>query len=142
MDGGQIKYVWTDAWVLQAVIYASKNGGADLRNIIAFGDTINQAVFRPEELESGLYRLAKGGWIEDLGKKFQPSQKTRAAYAEIPKDGWSLVQEMELVAEFLGLPNVDYQNQPCPNPENRFSYPGFTEARFDAAVKKYRAGEP
>lgn len=140
MNEDGIRYIWTDAWVLQAVIYADKSGGADLRGIIAAGDTINQAVFRREELESGLYRLAEGGWIEDLGKKFRPAAKARSEHAKIPQNCWSMAQEMELIAGFLGVAGAGPANEPSPHPENKYRYPGFSEKKFQAAVQKYLSG--
>jgi hypothetical protein len=47
----------SDAWVLLAIIYASRSGPATLDKIIAAGDAINVAIFPPNELEGGLGSL-------------------------------------------------------------------------------------
>jgi len=48
-------YLWTDAWLLLSIIYASRHEGATLKYIIGYGDALNHAIFRMEEVESGLY---------------------------------------------------------------------------------------
>ena len=76
-EKSRIKYCVSDAWLLASIEFAGGKNGADIRNIIAAGDYMDHATFLEKEFEEGLYRLSKGGWIEEVGDRFRVSKKFR-----------------------------------------------------------------
>jgi hypothetical protein len=67
MNSDEITYNSTDAWLLLAIVYASRDEPATLEQIIDAGDAINHASFTQAELEGGLARLVAGGYIAKKG---------------------------------------------------------------------------
>lgn len=136
MTDDQIHYLWTDAWLLLSILIAPTDGPADLRSIISAGDYIDRSIFRSEELESGLYRLTRGGYIEEVKSGFVPTLAARDAYERIARETRILRRRLKALKSYLGV----RPHQPgdlVPDPENQHSYPGFTEERYSAALKNY-----
>ena len=128
-----IQYYWTDAWLLLAIIYASGGGDATLDRIIGAGDTIEHAIFNPEELESGFYRLTEGGFVEEKDGVFSATDKVLKAYAETSTPRRSMAKELEDMEHLLGA--TSYSSEP--NPKNNLKYPGFSTELYETAVSKY-----
>ena len=139
MTDDQIQYLWTDAWLLLSILIAPTVGPADLRSIIAAGDYIDHSIFRSEELESGLYRLTHGGHVEEVEGGFVPTQATRDAYRRIAGETRALRRQFGALESYLDV-RPHQPGDPIPDPGNRYSYPGFTEERYSAAVKRYLEG--
>jgi hypothetical protein len=58
------RFLWSDVWVLQAVIAASSQASpSPLDTLIATADAINHAVLTREELNGALGRLSRAGYI-------------------------------------------------------------------------------
>ena len=127
-----ISYNWSDAWVLLAIINASRKGDATLTDIIASGDAINFAVFAPEVLESGLARLTEGGYIEETNGIFRPT-KAALAYAKNSSKRRPAHKELKDVEAMLGAPTATAK-QPS---ANDLRYPGFSAAMYEDAVTRY-----
>jgi hypothetical protein len=96
-----VSYVPTDAWVLYAVIHASKSEPASLAKVIAVGDYYNHAVFTDDELYGGLERLKSGGWVVSKQHTFSISNKCIDIYFGISAKKLSCFDEMKMLAEKL-----------------------------------------
>jgi hypothetical protein len=73
-------YLPSDAWLLLAILLASREKPASLDQIIAAGDFINHAIFNPDELERGLSRLSAGRLIKERQGKFTVTRKVSGYY--------------------------------------------------------------
>ena len=129
----EIQFHWSDAWLLLAIVYASRTGDASLDKIIAAGDAINHSIFTPSELESGLARLVAGGYIEQKVGVFSPCLKT-LAYRKSRRRGRAMLSELKDVATMLRARDA-LAEQPS---ANNLDYPGFSIAAYEEAVEKYR----
>lgn len=130
-----IKYQWSDAWLLHSIILAKKRDGATLDRIFYYGDGINKAVFTKEELGSGLYRLETGGYIEEENYKFIPTKKAVKAYKKAKGFFKSLFDVTNSLANILEAgPDI-----PPPNSNNNLEYPGLTTTRYEAAITEYKS---
>lgn len=126
----KIEYNWSDAWLLLAIIYAG-SGGATLERIIAVGDGINHAIFNPDELESGLFRLTSGGYVKEKSGVFSATSKVKRAHAASPHR--AIHKQLEYIEKFIGAAPYTSE-QPH---SNNMRYAGFSAAAYDEAVKKY-----
>jgi len=68
-------FVWSDAWVLLALIWARKPVGR--KGIVATGDFLNHAIMNDSELEGGLRRLQSAGYIVETKTGFDLAAKGR-----------------------------------------------------------------
>jgi hypothetical protein len=137
MSKKQLQFVASDAWLLLAIILASGNDAADLSEIVAAGDGINHAIFTEDEMESGLYRLRSGGYIEESNGRFKPSSPTAERYRLVCEKARAVLKQMDLVSDFIGATPWEF-GKAFPRPENRFRYPGFTSEKFRDAVRTYQ----
>jgi hypothetical protein len=119
----------SDAWVLLAIIYASRSGPATLDKIIAAGDAINVAIFLPNELEGGLARLTAGGYITEHDGTFAPTDKA-LAYSGSSRYRRAMLKELRDVQRMLASRSTE--------PPDGVKYPGFLEVAYDEAIEKYR----
>lgn len=128
-----IKYRWTDAWLLASIALAGKDKPAELWEILYHGDLLNRTIFTPEEIESGLVRLTKGGWIEEkndlhfiVTNKFSKMRIKIVGIASIFKLRKILQAEPWT------------KDEPMPHPDNNLQYPGITREILIDALKKYK----
>jgi hypothetical protein len=128
-----VPHNWSDAWLLLAIIYADKQGGATLDKIIAAGDAINVAVFSPTELESGLARLTGSAFIEENAGQFVPTKKAQLQ-TKLGNTRRSMHNELKDVAKLLGCPGA-IDDQPS---QDNLRYPGFSISVYEDAVETYR----
>jgi len=93
----------SDAWLLLAVIYASTDEPANLAQIIAAGDYINQAIFTLRELKGGLARLSRQGYIKDHdGLKISVTDKILTPYHDFSKKKRRVSYELDFVRKTIG----------------------------------------
>ena len=114
-----------------AIIYAGE--AATLEKIIGAGDWINHAVFNPDELESGLARLAAGGFIKEKNKTFSATLKVRRAYAKTTTPRRAVDKELNDIEQFIGAATATGE-QPQPND---LEYDGITPEELQKAFDKY-----
>ncbi|MBI4125667.1 MAG: hypothetical protein HY466_07050 [Deltaproteobacteria bacterium] len=129
MNNDQIRYRWSDAWLLVAIGTAAMEGPAEFWQIIAAGDAINHAIFTREEFESGLCRLVKGGWIRGIDGRFELTKKLKS------RKNVSL--SIKNIAQLLDA-RPWAPGEIIPHPNNRLNYPGFSSDAFTQAIKKYK----
>jgi hypothetical protein len=133
MASDNVLHNWSDAWLLLAIIYANKQGAATLDKIIAAGDAINVAIFTAAELESGLARLARSGFIEENAGLFAPSTKTQF-HTKLGHTRRSIHNKLKDVEKLLGCPSA-LDDQPS---EDNLRYSGFSLSVYEDAVESYR----
>lgn len=126
-------YNWSDAWLLLAIIYASKEGEARLEKIIAAADAIDHAVFEPDEFESGLARLTSGGYIKEKNGTFTATDKVMRAYKKTTSPRRAIHKELKDIEELIGAASAT-SNQPH---ENILKYAGFSIEAYNEAVDRY-----
>lgn len=126
------RYNWSDAWLLLAIVYAGR-GKATLEKIIAVGDGIEHAIFNADELESGLARLTAGGFIREKNGVFSATTKVMKSYAKTTTPRRAIHKELEDMEKLLGAAPFA-SAQPS---DNSLKYDGFSQVRFDEAIKAY-----
>lgn len=130
-------YFASDAWLLLSIILSAGAGPASLEKIIAAGDYINHAIFTEGEMEGGLDRLSRGGYIEEVNGLFKPTSLTLEKYEEILGKKKQLLTQLELLRELIGAKPWGYAESDS-QAEKRYQYPGFTREGFAEAVKAYQ----
>jgi hypothetical protein len=139
-----LEFEASDAWLLLAIIYAAADkDGVSLDQIVGAGDFINHAIFTNDEMESGFYRLTRGGYVEEVDGNFRPTKLALNKYNEISKKKKrAVLGQLDLLRESIGAKPVVF-GVSFPRPENEYSYPGLTTEKLAQAVEKYhkRAAE-
>lgn len=134
MNEGTVLFNWSDAWLLLSIGVAGQSGPATLEKIIAAGDRINFAIFKADELESGLVRLAQAGYILANAGGFSLTDKVKAHAELFQADQPSIHKRLSEVQTLLGAaPAPD--EQPC---VNNLKYPGFSQKAYEDAVVSYQ----
>lgn len=95
-------YEWSDAWLLLAIIYASRHEPATLAKVIAAGDAINHAIFTPAELDQGLARLSRGGYVDEFDGTLVPLTKA-FEYQVTDRKPRQWLDELRAVQEMLNV---------------------------------------
>ena len=94
-------FVWSDAWLLLAVIYAGRP--ADRETLRRFGDGINHALLSDEELEGGLQRLQAAEYVAESDQGFQPTPVVLDWYQRNSPPRARIHKDLERVEGFLGV---------------------------------------
>jgi len=131
-----MKYIWSDALILLAVIYAGREKPAALSDVIAAADYIQHAIVSYEEMEGALARLTAGGYIINDGGVLTPSDKTITYFLSITKPRRSVQKDKEDIEKFLGVvpPYSELESQSI---KQTPSYPSLTRDLFNKAVEDY-----
>jgi hypothetical protein len=88
-------FEWSDAWILAAVIWASDGEApVPLWRLIAIADALNKAILSRDELEVGIGRLARAGYVRAAPDGFEATPTALALKAPGPP--------MEIVARAIG----------------------------------------
>ena len=123
----------TDAWLLQALLYSGAlTDGAELRDVIALGDGIRDAIFSADELRSGLSKLRAAGFLrEEEGRFFVLG----AARTLGQREKLSMGEHGKEVAAFLATVKVRAGDLRVENPDD--PYPELTDERVELATRAY-----
>lgn len=97
-------FKYADAWILLAIIYASKTGVATLSKIIDFGDAINHAIFTMEELEGGLFRLIDAGYISESEDGYKITKRTNNLFSNFSLKNKSVLKHINFIRNKLNSP--------------------------------------
>src|SRR5690348_3409317 len=68
------QFLWSDAWLLQAIVLASGAGPATLAQVIGAADAVNHALLTSDELHGGLLRLTTGGFVAETDERFSVTE--------------------------------------------------------------------
>jgi hypothetical protein len=131
-------YLWSDAWLLTAIYGASLGGEPTLARVIGTGDYINHAIFTLSELNGGLSRLERGGFISIVDEIYTLTTLGRDATVADPEAKGGVVNQMATVRDRLGAAPWGPRTNPndAADPENPKVY--VTEDMFQNAFKAYR----
>src|SRR5687767_13486263 len=66
-----IPFVWSDAWLLHAILVAAKEDEATLEDVIGAADFLNHAILTFDEIDGGVARLSRAGLITAQNARFQ-----------------------------------------------------------------------
>ena len=70
---GAFAHKSSDAWVLLAILYAGRDGGADLADVVGCADGINHAILSYGELQNALFKLTADGLVRHENGRFSPT---------------------------------------------------------------------
>lgn len=90
-----IKFSWHDCWVLLSI--PNRKEGSKLREIVRTGDVLNHAVPTEKEMETGLTKGLRTGFISKQGDNFYLTPKFHKVNAGTmkAKGGWfSLIDKL------------------------------------------------
>lgn len=129
-------FLWSDAWLLQAIALASSSGPATLAQIIGAADAVNHALLTSDELHGGFVRLTSGGFVAESDARFAITELVPATIvAQIRASGWQrgrrIATEFLHAEEWTGEKNVR-------DPRNQVLYAGLTAERLHEAEHEYR----
>jgi hypothetical protein len=125
-----MKYLWSDAWLLEAIIYANKGGQGTLDRILVCADGINHTLILEDELESGLARLTAGGLICETEGCFSATELLPRKM--IRKIGENTNKDLQTLERYLQAePRNPAKN--ARDPRNKLKYPGLTRNRLAEA---------
>lgn len=127
-----IPFTPSDVWLLVSIALAETRPPVRLTDIIFAGDSINKAVFTPQELRRGLSKLTQAGYVRDAGGIYSLTDEGRALVHNPRREGWMTIRhriEKRLAATADGDgPRVE---------DARFPYPSVTDDAVAKAVKEY-----
>ena len=133
------RFLWSDAWLLQAILYASREGPAPLPMVIGAADFINHAILTCEELSGGLARLSLEGLVAVSPAGFGTACSGRALRFLHARENRKYARDLgHDIERWLGT--APYRERREPVQSDLLRYPGLTREVCDAAVAGYRAG--
>ena len=131
-----MNYLWSDAWLLQAIALAARERRATLAQVIASADAVNHALPTSDELHGGLSRLTAGGFVHEIEDRFDLTNLVPAEIRSIIlESGWQ--EGRQAAAELLGAEEWTPRKN-VRDPRNQVVYPGLTIGRIRAAEREYR----
>lgn len=128
------EYYPSDAWLLHTILLASGPDGATLKDMIAVGDVLNHAIFTANELNAGLERLIRGGWVK-LSRLDNPMPTALATetHAKLSGSPFSVTFQWK---KRLGVPKDEKPNAAIDVPPA--GTPRYSERDISLAYEAYR----
>ena len=87
---------------MYSILVAARNGEATLADVIEAGDVINHAIFMPNEINGGLGRLERAGFVTLSGGSIRPSQTAIDLYASARIGSKYAMDVMTHLGELMG----------------------------------------
>ncbi|HKS06507.1 MAG TPA: hypothetical protein VJR92_09370 [Gemmatimonadaceae bacterium] len=126
MEQGDLKFEWYDAWILAAVAWSAEGDAPiPLWKLIWTADALNKAIVTRGELECGIGRLVRAGFVEVAPEGFKAMPKALALVAPGPP--------MEIVSKAIGAQEWSSQAE-FPR---ALGATYVTAEAYDKALKKY-----
>jgi hypothetical protein len=125
------EYLWSDAWLLQAIIHSNLRGDGSLDQILMEADSIQITPILHDELESGLVRLTNGGFIIEHDEKFSPTGKVPEEMRLGLKPAY---RDLEPIRAFLRAEPWSSANS-VRDPRNNLKYSGLSKERLHKVEK-------
>ncbi|MBI4846531.1 MAG: hypothetical protein HY810_08730 [Candidatus Omnitrophica bacterium] len=136
---GKNSFKYADAWLLLSIIYASEKKAASLSEIIAYGDSINHAIFTIEELQGGFFRLINSGYIIEHGNKYRVIDTMVGDYKKFVIKNKSVIKQLAFIQKKLNSPAWSEEYDPLTANEDG-SYEKINKNVFEVAYKEYYNG--
>src|SRR5712692_7191706 len=132
----EITFLWSDAWILQAIALASKADAATLAQVLGSADAVNHALPTNDELHGALFRLTAGGFVEEVERRFRLTSRVPGEVVATIVGG-GLDRGRDAASKFLGAEPWSVEKN-VRDPRNRVQYPGLTDEWIHAADREYR----
>ena len=133
---GTMRFLWSDAWLLQAIALASRKEPATLADLLAAADAVNHALPTSEELHGALSRLGVGGFVEKVDDRFRLTSRVPAEIRNaMSEGGWLRGRD---AASALLEAEAWSPRTNVGDPRNDVTYPGLTPERIRRAEREYR----
>jgi len=127
MDESDFKFDWYDAWILAAVVWATEEDApVPLWRLIATADALNKAIVSRGELECGIGRLIRAGFVCVAPDGFKAMPRALALKAPGPP--------MEIVSKAIGAQEWSPQSE---MPQTQGAAYVSVDA-YNKALKKYK----
>jgi len=130
------EYLWSDAWLFQALALATHAGPATLAQIIAAADAVNHTLPTFDELHGAFARLTAGGLVTEVQERFATTERVPVATITSIRNS-SLHRGRRIASEFLGAEEWTREKN-VRDPRNQVVYEGLTDERIHAAEREYR----
>ena len=131
-----MKFLWSDAWLLQAIALASRSGPATLADLLTAADAVNHALPTDDELHGALSRLGAGGFVEEVDDRFRLTSLVPPEVRDAMREGgWQ--RGREAASALLGAEAWSPQAN-VGDPRNDVTYPGLTADRIRDAERERR----
>jgi hypothetical protein len=129
-------YLWSDAWLFQAIAIASSKRPATLAEVLAASDAVNHALPTDGELHGALVRLTEGGLVEEVEQRFRLSERVPANITTaIISSGWQ--SGRAAASAYLGAEDWSAETN-TRDSRNNVSFPGLTPERIRRADRDRR----
>ena len=128
-------YLWSDAWLLQAVALASQANAATLDEVLGAADAVNHAMPTCDELHGALVRLTAGGVVEEVEERFRLTGRVPADISAALVGGRQ--SGRDAASKYLGAEDWSPERN-VRDPRNNVQYPGLTPERIRRAERRYR----
>jgi len=133
-DGGF--YLWSDAWLFQAIGIASQKRPATLAEVLAAADDVNHALPTDDELHGALVRLTEGGFVEETEQRLRLTDRVPTDIrAALINSGWKTGRAA--AAAYLGSEDWTTETN-TRDPRNNVRFPGLTAERIRRADRDRR----
>ena len=129
-------FTHTDVWLLQAILYSSREEAAMLRDIIAVGDGINKAIFAPGELQQGFDRLIKANLITCSDNMFSLSDSARNKLSHLLTDEITVFEARDEISKMIGATPWS-SKEPIPEFDPNYKPSFFTLRDYKKAYRNY-----
>jgi len=96
------RFWWSDAWLLLAIGYSNDKGASSLAHVIGVADAIQHAVLTWEEVDGGLFRLGKAGYVTVRDEKVSLTQQGRAILGGLREN--TVLKRQDELSRAIGAP--------------------------------------
>jgi len=97
------RFLWSDAWMFLAIGLANDKGPSSLARVIGAADAIQHAVMTWEEVDGGLFRLGKAGYVEVRDGKVSLTQKGRTIFEGLRAK--TIIERQQELSIAIGAPS-------------------------------------
>jgi hypothetical protein len=130
------QFLWSDAWLFQAIALASQAGPARLSQVIGAADGVNHALPTVDELHGALVRLTAGGFVSEAEERFTITELVPlVTLSSIRNSG--LQAGRRVASKFLRAEEWTPERN-TRDPRNQVVYEGLTDERLHKAEREYR----
>jgi len=131
-----MRFLCSDAWVLQAVIRASRAGAPTLADLLGAMDDLQHALPVDRELHGAFSRLTAAGYLREVDARFALTEQVPLDVVQRVRDGGRTDSRAAALAFLRIEPSASAT--PWQDAANDVTYPGLTDERLKRADRDYR----